>query len=278
MKIMNGKLQNINLHGESHAIEVANFAITFSGAFDAEDAKRFCDKEKELMKFFPHISKSENVKLMVPAQNLNEIASQSSTNLSYFAYNENDDSDWIGFLGNNQIAISCRKYTKWNSVWKDAKERLEAFLECIAPDKPISSINYGVTDTFNAKRSDEILIPSNIFRKNEYIALRIANGTDPRWDFSEGWYEGMTENDHVLVRLEAKSGISEDKVITSINNMHSRIFKPGIGIEQLLKKGANHVPQAELVFDHLHNKNKRLMRKIFVDELLDRMGLESENV
>ena len=219
MKIVNGELQKINLHGESHAIEVANFAITFTGAFDAEDAKRFSDKEVELMKFFPHISKSENVKLTVPAKNVDEIASQTSTNLSYFAYNENDESDWIGFFGNSQLAISCRKYTKWKYVWKDAKERLEAFLECIAPDKTVSAINYSVTDTFNAKRSDGILIPSIIFRKNEYIALHIANGTDPRWDFSEGWYESMTEDDHVLVRLEAKSGISEDKVITSINNM-----------------------------------------------------------
>ena len=61
-------------------------------------------------------------------------------------------------------------------------------------------------------------------------------------------------------------------------NMHSQIFKPGIGIDQLLKNGANQVPQAELVFENLHGKNKRLKRKLFVDELLDRMGLESDDV
>lgn len=261
----------IQLYAEQHAIEVANFVINLSVPIDHADVRRFDEQQSRIKKHFPAISSSEVFQIAFgnhsPPPSLPQPVPDK--NLNYFG---NDGKpQWSGYFGENRIIVSCKKYTKWEEVWPKGKHRLETLLKCIDPYKQIHSVEYSVTDTFRAKKSNQILIPPKIFKENTFIASHILELTDPRWDFSQGWFDNQNDADQVLVRLDGRSWIENEWVIASINNLHSHRFHQ-LDVKDLLSGKSQ--SKYENIFSVFHDRNKDLLKNLLVDGLLLRMGLK----
>lgn len=270
-------VEKINLYAKSHAIEVANFVVNLGLAIDHADVRRFDERVETLRTLFPAINSPEMFHIAfggpVPG-NAKPPAPVPVKELTFFS---NDGRpEWVGSFGENRVVVSCRKYTKWEEVWPSAKARLDALLGCIDEYKPVHSVDYSVTDTFSSAKSDAALISPNIFKENDFIAKHILGSVDPRWDFSQGWFDNPDDRDQILVRVDGRSGVQNDLVVASIGNLHSQRFGTGIGVGELLSSENGGASKADQIFDSFHDKNKELLKSLLVDQLLVRMRLKDK--
>ena len=265
----------IILHKETHAIEVANFIVALGHKIDIDDIHRFEDQREHLGSLFPSILTPYVYELKLGDPLLRTVRQDGSAlhrKLSYFGHD--GSLEWAASFGDNRIITTCRNYTRWDEVWPLAKERIDALLKCIDPYKPVQSVDFGVTDTFRAKKDDAVLIPSIIFKENDFIANHILSMSDPRWDFNQGWFAESEDTDQILVRVEGRGGIQNDLVVTSISNLHSRRFGSDVKVGGLLCAEDQIDTRVNRIFEEFHNKNKRLLRKLLADDLLTRMKLK----
>ena len=159
-----------------HAIEVANFVVNLSAPIDHADIRRFDERREGLADIFPAIHAPEPFKIVIDAQQIDPPAP--SRQLTYFS--SNGKPRWVGEFGGNQVAVSCREYTKWEEIWPDADARVGRLMDCVDPYRPVASVDYSVTDTFyTAQERDLVLTAKRIFRGNDCIPER-EHPTD-RW-------------------------------------------------------------------------------------------------
>lgn len=273
-------LKNIRLYADTHAIEVANFSVNLGLAIDHADLRRFNEKSDELRELFPAMNSAEVLQISLgsaPNAAFRTPSPMPIQDLTFFA--SDGRPVWKGTFGENKVLVSCRKYTKWEKIWPEAKSRLDLLLGCIDPYKPVFSVDYSVTDTFSALKTEEVLLAPNIFKENRFVPTQILKNTDPRWDFSQGWFEDLQAQDQVLIRVECKSGIQNDQVLTSISNVHSQRFGAGLGAGELVKMPSTGGSRADMIFDSFHDRNKDFLKSVLVDDLLVRMRLkEAGNV
>lgn len=268
---MNKNIDSIDLFTESNAIEVVNFCIYLDSPIDHADIRRF-DENCEIKALYPAISSPEVLEIRIGNQRQNNLSTSPVPVKQLNHYRSDGRPDWTGSFGETRILVSCHFYTSWESVWPDAKKRLDVLLGCVDQYKNIFSMDYSVTDTFKAKNADESLVPFNVFKDNEFIAKYILESEDCRWDFSQGWFENIASQDQLLMRIEGQGRIENDTAIASIVNLYSHRLAKGIAVKDLLDPVDDN-SQIDRVFEEFHSKNKILLRKLLVDGLLDRMGL-----
>ena len=268
---MSNDLEKIALYAGEHAIETATFAVNFGSPIDQADMRRFQEKENELRELYPAINDSADIRLVFGASPPSLPMPPASKDLAFFA--SNGEREWAGDFGDKQIAVSCRKYSSWERVWPQAEKRLNALLVCVDRYKPVASVDYGVIDTFRAARTHEILTPRNILKENEYISPLIFGVNDQRWDFSQGWFEGIGSSSQILVRLEGRIEIQNDLVVASIRNIHSHKFGSGISANDLLKARKQREPIFKNIFEEFRQKNKDILGKLLAGEMLSKMNL-----
>jgi len=171
------------------------------------------------------------------------------------------------------IKVSCHKYKGWEKNWPEAKKRLDMLLGFINPDKPILSVNYSVTNSFKARKSDAVLNPSTLFQSpNIFIAKQILQLADPRWDFDQGWFDAPPAPPETLVRIKGGSRIEGDWVIATIESLHACHL--GCSVRTLLESSGGSSRMDE-DFDDFHNRGKKLLGHLLVPDLADRMGLDA---
>ena len=269
---MTEHIDKIDLFAGNHAIEVVNFVVNLLIPIDQADVRRFDEKDEELRKLFPAINSPEGVQIEFGGPVLRQ--SRSPVPVKELTFFSSDGKpEWVGWFGESRIVVSCRKYTKWEKVWPDVKLRLDELLRCIDPYKPVYSVDYSITDTFSAK-SDKALIARNIFKPNKFIADHILKLPDPRWDFSQGWFDNPHDSDQILVRVDSRSGIENKRVVASIDNLHSQRFKNNISVKDLISANDRKQYKIDHIFDKFHDKNKDLLKTLLADKLLSRMGLK----
>ncbi len=270
---MSDNIDKINLHAEAHAIEVVNFVVNFSLPIDHADIRRFADKEGDFKELFPAISTPQvyEINLASPMEKMRQPSPVPIKELTYFA--SDGRPEWVAAFGDNRVSVSSRRYTKWDEIWPSAKKRLDALLSCVDTYKPVHSIDFSVTDTFSAKTEHKALVPSNVFSANKYLPQILLESTDPRWDFNQGWFEDAASINQVLVRIEGRGGIQNDRVIASISNSFSQRFGKSQAISDIKGEAEINLDQT---FINFHDKNKRLLRDLLVDQLLIRMNLKGD--
>ncbi|KAA0909532.1 TIGR04255 family protein [Aquicoccus porphyridii] len=267
-------IEKIRLYAETHAIEVANFVVNLALPIDRADERRFEEHIGDVKKIFPAINTGEIFQFALggpPPSNVKLPEPVPTRELTFFG---NDGKpQWTGSFGESRVIVSCRRYTGWDDVWPDAKARLETLLGCLDQYKPVRSIEYSVTDTFNADKADDVLIPPNMFQDNDLVPRHILQLKDPRWDFNQGWFQAIDDEDQVLVRIEGRSAIQNNLVVASIGNLHSQRFGRQVSVGDAYDpNGAESV--LSQTFDSFHDKNKELLRSTLTDDLQTRMGLK----
>ena len=270
----------IKLYAETHAIEVVNFIVRLGISIDNSDVRRFDKETEELKQLFPAISDLLGIQIQLTPNQSQVAAPPPASNLPLakdLAYYDTDGQPiWSGKFQDDQILVSCRKYSTWEVIWPEAKQRLNALLKCVHEYKPVYSVDYSVTDTFSANRSEQILLARNLFKDSPFLPKKTVDNPDPRWDIGQGWFETISngnQNNSILVRVDARSWIQNDTVTASISNLHSQRFGMDTSVKDI-KNSDDDTPDIEKIYAEFHEKNKKLLKQILVDELLVRMNLK----
>lgn len=264
---MSASLDKIKLHGKSHAIEVAEFVITFGVAIDSSDVARLDDRRDILSVDFPAIEEPQSFQIAFGLGHAP--APLQVRHLTYFG---NDGKPiWVAQFAQNQLSLSCHKYTKWEEVWPEASKRLNMLLDCVDEFKPVLALDYKVTDTFRCPVQERVLLSSNIFVKSKLIPDFLLEFDDPRWDLSHGRFREKFDNGEVLERIEATSVIENDLAVVRISNLQSFRFEPHLRLKAARIGGDG--SQLDTVFSKLHDDNKITLRSILDNRLGRKMGL-----
>lgn len=110
------------------------------------------------------------------------------TSYEMTCFGTDDRPEWICKFVGNSIFASCHAYANWKEVRPIAKERMDLLPGFIDPYKPVISVEYGVTDTFNAHGNQNAQIAAIMFQNNHCLSRHILDLNDPGWDFSQGCF------------------------------------------------------------------------------------------
>ena len=262
---------SIMLFGRDHGIESEQFTLVFRSPLDAADEGRFEEKKTDIEEHFRAIDEPNVFQVVMgndkqPPKPVIKLLND---------FGRNGKPEWSAQFGENAVSVSSMQYTKWEEVWPSVRERLNLLLSCVDPFKVVASIDYKVTDTLIEKvRTDTEmnLLSRNILRAGEWVPGSLLSYGDPRWDFSGGVFRDASETSEVLERVEARSFLNGDSVVTSISNTFSLRLKAPVRLKEYFQESSVDGRVTE-VFEDFHDKNKVTIRSILTDALLDRMGL-----
>ena len=263
---------NINLYAKEHAIESEQFMLAFQSPLDTADGSLFDEKKHEIEDLFKAIDEPGTFRFMIgsgspPPEPVFKILND---------YGRNGKPEWSGQFGENVVSVSSMQYTNWGEIWPSVKQRLNALLSCVNHFKFVGSIDYKVTDTLTEQISPEAkktLLSKNILKKGRWVPERLLSYTDPRWDFSSGFFhESNSKDSEILERIEARSYLRGDHIVTSISNNFSLKIKEPVRLKELLQNSSVDGRVAE-TFEKFHEENKVTIKSILSDDLLDRIGL-----
>ena len=259
---MSELLEHIKLHSGKHAIEVTDFVVTFGTGLDSSDIARLDERRDILSSEFPSIEEPQGFHIA-----FGHSAPPSPPQIRELTYFGNDGKPvWVAEFGHNQIVLSCRKYSGWQTIWPEALKRLNALLDCVDDLKPVLSIEYRVTDTFRADRVSKALTSKILFAKSNIIPEFLLQLDDPRWDLSHGRFM-RGETTEILERIEANSSIENQTVVARITNLQSFRLPQNTRLKVIRNKVITET------FTLLHDKNKQTLRSILTKELSAKMGL-----
>ncbi|KJS41130.1 MAG: hypothetical protein VR71_20090 [Roseovarius sp. BRH_c41] len=264
-------IDSIKLYANTHAIESEQFTLVFRSPLDSADEGRFDERRPEIEELFRAIDEPDVFQVMVgegpqPPKPVIKVLND---------FGRNGKPEWSGQFGENAVSVSSMQYTNWAEIWPSVQNRLKLLLNCVDTFKFVGSIDYKVTDTFTEKvipNNKGALLSKNILKKGNWVPEGLLSYEDPRWDFSSGLFHSPNERSEVLERVEARSFLTGDQVVTSISNTFSLRLKAAIRLKDLLE-GGNVTGRVTETFEDFHDKNKVTIRSIFVNDLLKRMGL-----
>ena len=265
---MADSLDQIELFAGEHAIEVANFVVAFATPLDQTDMRRFEDSRASLVKLFPAINRPSTVQLPLPP--MGQIAPQAVEFIhpaELLLFGGDGRPIWTGQFGGDTIAVSCRAYTTWSKVWSEAEKRLKCLAQLVDPHRLVRALDYSVTDTFLADTEAKALHASQIFEATRLVPAHLNGYDDPRWNFSQGWFENVDGLGTVLVRIGGRGAIQGAKTSVSIDNTHSHRPEPCVEMGALVQQLAG-------TFARFHDMNKALLGRMLKRQLLTRMGLQ----
>lgn len=262
---------SIKLYAGNHGIESEQFTLVFRSPLDSADEGRFDEKRPEIEGLFKAIDEPNVFQVVMvggaqPPKPVIKILND---------FGRNGKPEWSGQFGENAVSVSSMQYTKWEEVWPSIQERLTLLLNCVDPFKFVGSIDYKVTDTFTEKLhlgSEGDLLSKNILKNGSWVPESFLTYKDPRWDFSAGLFHTQNTDSEVLERVELRSFLSGDHVVTSISNTFSLKLKAVIRLKDLLQN-CSVTGRITETFEDFHGKNKETIRSILTDDLLKRMGL-----
>jgi len=262
---------SIMLYGKNHGIESEQFTLVFRSPLDSADEGRFEEKRANIEDHFRAIDEPNVFQVVMgnetqPAKPVIKILND---------FGRNGKPEWSAQFGENAVSVSSMQYTNWEEVWPTVKERLNLLLSCVDPFKFLASIDYKVTDTLIEKvrpNTEMNLLSRNILRAGDWVPRSLLSYDDPRWDFSAGVFRDATTTSEVLERVEARSFLNGDSIVTSISNTFSLRLKTPVRLKDYFEGNSVDGCVTE-VFEDFHDKNKVTIRSILTDQLLGRMGL-----
>lgn len=262
---------SIMLFGKDHGIESEQFTLVFRSPLDAADEGRFEEKRADIEEQFRAVDEPNVFQVVMgtekqPPKPVIKILND---------FGRNGKPEWSAQFGENAVSVSSMQYTKWEEVWPSVRERLNLLLSCVDPFKFVASIDYKVTDTLIEKigpGTEMKLLSRNILRAGDWVPGSLLSYGDPRWDFSAGVFQEASKASEILERVEARSFLNGDNIVTSISNIFSLRLKYPVRLKEYFQGDSidGHVTG---VFEDFHDRNKVTIRSILTEALLSRMGL-----
>lgn len=276
-------MTGIKLGGEDNAITSATIFLESSQPFSSDRLGALSARHGEFQDSLPRRMLKKAVKIELGEALPNQVSPTAHGNeeisgVTFDYLQPSGNPKWALIAEGNRLTFFCGEYTKW----KDFKERANSLIRraytVLFQHNVVVGIGLQYRDQFywtGSNRSDmnadkiykcgTAYLPSSIF---EYEDL---------WHNNQGFFKTVTTpiKGQVLTNINASIIDKEEHRWSDLITLHScrNLY---IKNESELFMGDGKKPNFELVLNYLHDENKEVLRSLFNEEILDRIGLSGE--
>ena len=204
----------------------------------------------------------------------------------YADYTPSGEAAWWMELGNNMVTIGTSRYTKWSGIWQKATELLKHVGETLEGRHPMGQIltlelTYDDLFIWNGDEASDICVPNQVI--NESWMPEEAKG-GKEWHSGQGWIvdpsgQRILERFQISgVMVKIQNGESHPAIMiqtTAIQGFGGRepIFELAKCSSKLHEVNSGRTPGAHHIGNDLHERTKRLLHKLLVPEMSQRIRL-----
>ncbi|WP_157505485.1 hypothetical protein [Geminicoccus roseus] len=183
---------------------------------------------------------------------------------------------WALRLINNEIFVSCTRYTRWEKSWDQARSYLWqalAKLALIKFEAAVAVIALRVVDRFSSNEDTAKI--DDLFQRHSWLPDPIFAG-GPLWHNHSGWYSdhdsGPTLNNLNLTAQRVQDGQGPARIVIDIvHRLQLRLRSSEILSQDSIQSIQAVIDQH---MNDLHLNNKVVLHGLLQPVVLDRIGLK----
>lgn len=190
-------MQNVEPCNSNNAIKVVAFAIDFAhevGEQYIKDAINLYNQDADLNKELPHVQPQESIHIDIT----NGIQAQKQTlgAVVFENFSELNEPIWSIIIRRNGIAVTCRSYSRWDTIWPQAKEYLSKMLTLFVDKVQIGSITLEYVDEFLIQDISSDWKKDLFNNTTRFLTTNVFDVED-FWHSYHGYFSKST-NDHIV--------------------------------------------------------------------------------
>lgn len=263
---MISKFRPIN---DDHAIERVVFTLELNRPLSEIASKRIADRHHEWRHELPAMTRPEGFEFEIGLEGVrtNRVPGVA------FAFLQPDGSPvWALKAQGNEIAVECRRYSRWNKVWTKARNLFSMVLPHARDDHEtyqVSKAHLVVQDAFLSPSSNYNL--EELFSGSRYVPTHIF-GMGPDWHVHTGWFEA--EDKARILHNFNLDGVSSSHMpnldgLNRVSIMHLLQWIP----EAPVSYNRPDLDWLDRVMETLHQKNKDRIGDILTKEMVEKIAL-----
>jgi uncharacterized protein (TIGR04255 family) len=260
-------MENVRACNKDHSIQVVAFVIEFIDELSTASIHniiKLYEENPTLKDIFS--SKHEQMGVTIK---IDESGQQVSSNSLAGVAFESTEKDWAIQVRRDAILVTCRKYTRWDKIWKKVKEIFSLFIPYIEVRSNLIILEY--VDEYNIDNIESGWQKTLFNKESKYLSPRIF--TDKSlWHLYQGFFiNGHTEiPSKLLTNLNLDCIERDNSTSLAVRTQHKTILENDV----LLTELENYI---EPLFAMSHDVNKDILLDLLSSEILREINLQGES-
>lgn len=258
--------------GKRHAIQEVVFVLGFSRQISVAEMDRFFSAHDSWRAELPKAERQSVVQIFVgDAPNGAPLPPQPPVNPAMFqSFRRDGTLEWQLHANDTWLAVNCLAYSRWDSVFKQAKSLLQkGFFSFEGDNLNITSVALQYIDTFVwdgplADYDASLLLNST----SDFFPARFKP-EGPNWHFHVGQWEGVSELSdlRILSRIHIDAIVQGEMSHTRVDTILRQEMTPSLDAIDVEKETDR--------FNSLHVRNKEILTSVIGLEMQEKISLNS---
>ncbi|MCJ2059824.1 TIGR04255 family protein [Methylobacterium sp. J-048] len=181
------------------------------------------------------------------------------------------------------VTITCNKYTRWDEIWPHQKSYISRILAKIhGTNSFLTGIGMRWVDQFVYDGDEPAYAAAELLRSGSAHLNPLAFSSGTRWHCHTGWFNGGTNPGRdVLNQLNVDAGQMNvaGEIRTAVAISHIQALRIAQRLDELASFNQASDPDHRALsglMEALHDGNKRVLRELLTDSMIERIGLGAE--
>lgn len=182
---------------------------------------------------------------------------------------------WEVYIYKDAITISCHEYTRWENFYKISEHILTKIFSSI-PKKHLWGISLGVLDVFEVI-SEKSFSLQNLFKEDSEFITRAFINSELSPARSLCSFSNLYKGDHweeYLNRISISAETNEESSFKFVIDHLSTIYSNKKMLAQDFYAKSTREIEDAIYF--LHDENKKIIKSLLTDSVLERIGLKEK--
>lgn len=264
--------------GGKHAIEVMAIGVEWATPLDDAELQKLQDvynATSEIAKFLPSHAPVRSFMLQIglPGNSPSSFVPEDRAGgFDLKRFDTNGSVLWALSVRPDFISCNCMAYDRWATVKPQSVELLHPFLTAAMNcGHEIKAVGLQYQDAFTIEGGLDNAALQSLFRQDSPLLPTHLLAMPSLWHSHQGWFSVSPKNRRVLNNVNLDLLEQTPNHLARINGQHRVFSVTHDGKETCLIEQED----LEQVLDFLHEENKKVLRGILSDKMLDQISLDA---
>ena len=178
-------------------------------------------------------------------------------------------------LSRDVLQVSFLAYTKWEDVARDSVSYVRSAVARVPlAEVPVQAFGLRYVDRFTFDGRLDQACAELLFKPAAAYLARSCFESGPLWHCNLGWFEDRSEDERVLNQFNVLSTTIDD--VPSVTIDHDATWQlrtPRQSVDSLFLQNDGGARPLTDALDDLHDGNKKVIRAVLLDNMLEKIGL-----